>query len=211
MILRRTRRQPPGPGDVEFWRLLRVGARLTIGPPGEPAGHGRRREIEIVGTRHVTVPDLEVAGRLRAEFLFLGLRSAGEQAQSLVVSHGEGRLVLRLCATIEDGLTRDELQQSGFAWLCDYGPGGPSYARYPVGTLGDARGEQRVSFERPAGEPLHGEYAVAGSDRVRRVHILEYVALEVCEQPVLLVLDEVDTGAVTILSGSVVSPAQLER
>jgi hypothetical protein len=188
-----------------------VGARLTIGPAGEPPGHGRRREIEIVGTRHVTVPDLEAAGRLRAEFVFLGLRSSGEQAQSLVASHGEGRLVVRLCATIEDGLTRDEFQQSGLAWLCDYGPGGPQYARYPVGTLGDARGEQRVPFENPAGGPLYGEYAIAGSDRVRKVHILEYVALEACEHPVLLVLEEVDTGGVAVLSGSVVSPAQFER
>jgi hypothetical protein len=205
----RARRRPPGAGDVEFWRALRVGTRLAVGPAHEARGPARRRELEVTGARSVSVPDGR--GGLRAEVLFFDLRSPGEQGQSLVVSFSGARLVLRLCAAIEGGARREDLGQRGLGWLCEDGPQGLAYAAFPVAQVSEARGERRVAFAGAPGGPLHGEYATPGSDRIRRVLIIEYAALEACDNPVLMVVEEQETGEVTVLGGNLVGPAQFER
>jgi hypothetical protein len=201
------------PSDAAFWRRLRPGTRLLVRP--QPAGAerpraARSREVEIVSARLLAVADEE--GELRSEYLLFDLR-AGDAFHTLVVTIADGRLLIRVCGVLEGGgaPSREELAQRGFDWLLESGGEGLRYARYPVVPVVEGGRERRIPFAATSPAPLRGEYAPAKSDRAAAFLIMEYAALEQCEEPALLVLEEVDTARVTVLSGSPMDPRQFER
>ncbi len=151
-------------------------------------------------------------GALRSEYLLFDLRS-GEAFHTLVVTIADGRLSIRVCGILDEGAvgTREELSQRGLDWLFEGGAEGLRYACYPVVPLVEGGLERRIPFAAVSAAPVRGEYAPPKSDRAAAFLIMEYAALEQCEEPVLVVLEEVDTARVTVLAGSPIDPRQFER
>ncbi len=201
------------PSDAAFWRRLRPGTRLVVRahPPGaERPRSARRSEVDILAARLLAVADEQ--GALRSEYLLCDLRS-GEAFHTLVVTIADGRLSIRVCGILEEGAagSREELSQRGFDWLFEGGAEGLRYARYPVVPVVEGGLERRIPFAAVSAAPVRGEYAPPKSDRAAAFLIMEYAALEQCEEPVLVVIEEVDSARVTVLAGSPMDPRQFER
>jgi len=194
------------PEDPRFWRGLRPGARLTIRPPQSenlPTASGRL-ELEINGLRAVAVQDDK--GGLLLEYLLFDVSSAGPFSTLVVVVAGSN-LSIRIATPLDEGsaASREELAER-LAWLFDAGPGEPRYARCPAMPV--AGQERRLSFGSALAAPLRGDYPAAGSDRASTLRIMEYAALEPCEEPFLIVLEDADRGRVTALSAAGIEPRQ---
>ena len=209
------RHPPTSPGHPDYWRRLRPGARIVVRtrPSVEEQAAtavAHRRELEVVAVRHVAVPDER--GRLQGEYVIFDLRSR-EAPNTLIVSVAGARVAISVFGALENGsaASREELAQLGWGWIFEDGPAGPEYARYPSVPVVEGGHERRLPFAATFGGPLRGEYAAPGSDRAATILIMEYAALEPCDDPILVVLEEVDTGRVTVLSGNRVDPAQFER
>ena len=199
------RRPGPAPSDPAFWRGLRAGSAIVL-RADHPAEQGRRRDLEVVAQRHVSVSD---GGGLRAEYLLLDVRS-GESFHSVVATVIDARLSVTICGVLEEASSRDELAAGGCDWLFEPAAGEPQYARFPTVPLVPGGREPGVPFAASFAGPLRGEYAAAGSDRAASLTIVEYAALQPCDTPVLVVLDESEAGRVTVLLGRHVDPRQFE-
>jgi hypothetical protein len=126
--------------------------------------------------------------------------AAGQTQLSLVAVIAEGRVELRVYYTPEEipPTTREDMIAEGMTWFfCapedpeDFVPGELEYARYPGLPPIDEDGDERqIPFEGTPIGPAYGEYRLPGSNRATPVMLIEYVAMEPCSNPLLLVLEE---------------------
>jgi hypothetical protein len=208
VIRRRRLKQQPEllPEDPRFWRQLRPGVRLAVRPAqsdNQPAPAGRL-ELEVTGVRAVAVQDDK--GGLLLEYLLFEVNTAGAFSTLAVVIAGSN-LSIRIATPLDDGsaASREELAER-LGWLFDRGAGEPQYARCPAMPV--AGRELALSFAAALAAPLRGDYAAPGSDRASALLIVEYAALEPCEEPFLIVLEDVDRGRVTVLTAAALEPRQ---
>ena len=221
------------PDRPRFWRELIVGSSVKLRdlrPQDDPLEGGSGAlvfDFEITRTRGIAVPD--EAGRLFAEYILFDLQ--GEEINhTLLAVIVEGRLELRVYFTPEElePATREDLVAGGMTWFfCppadseDFSPSELEYARYPsLPPINDEGEERQISFEGTPMGPAYGEYRIPDSNRAVSVALIEYMAMEECANPLILVLEEggIDNmgnplsegGLITVMMGATIDPANIE-
>jgi hypothetical protein len=146
-------------------------------------------------------------GGLLLEYLLFDVSGPGAFALLAVVVAGSN-LSIRIATPLEDGSasSAEELAER-LPWLFERGDGEPRYARCP--TMPAAGREAGLSFAAAVPAPLRGDYAAQGSDRASTTRIMEYAALEPCEEPFLIIVEDLDRGRATALTAASLEPGQL--